>query len=143
MSGEHGGQDALLERIHGFIVAGERNELSEDRWNEFEALLRENDEVALIDFGLARALDGSTPSTRTGVLRGSPYYMSPEAWAGKVLDEQADIWSLGVVLFEPSVVNVSPPAEMPAPAAVPPTAAPFPLRLSARPRCHNPRAPWR
>src|ERR1700742_1755255 len=63
-------------------------------------MLRENDEVALIDFGLARALDGSTPSTRTGVLRGSPYYMSPEQAQGDLLDARSDFYSLGIIYFE-------------------------------------------
>jgi DNA-binding NarL/FixJ family response regulator len=63
-------------------------------------MLRENDEVALIDFGLARALDGSTPSTRTGVLRGSPYYMSPEQAMGELLDVRSDFYSLGIMLYE-------------------------------------------
>src|SRR5262249_359086 len=60
----------------------------------------ENDAVALIDFGLARALDGSTPSTRTGVLRGSPYYMSPEQALGEVLDARSDFYSLGIMYYE-------------------------------------------
>jgi len=63
-------------------------------------MLRENDEVALIDFGLARALDGSTPSTRTGVLRGSPYYMSPEQAQGEQLDARSDFYSLGIMFYE-------------------------------------------
>jgi len=63
-------------------------------------MLRDNDEVALIDFGLARALDGSTPSTRTGVLRGSPYYMSPEQAQGEVLDVRSDFYSLGIMFYE-------------------------------------------
>jgi DNA-binding NarL/FixJ family response regulator len=63
-------------------------------------MLRENDDVALIDFGLARALDGSTPSTRTGVLRGSPYYMSPEQAMGELLDARSDFYSLGVMYYE-------------------------------------------
>ena len=45
-------------------------------------MLRENDGVALIDFGLARPFDGNTISTHTGVLLGSPYYMSPEQALG-------------------------------------------------------------
>jgi CheY-like chemotaxis protein len=63
-------------------------------------MLRENDDVALIDFGLARALDGSTPSTRTGVLRGSPYYMSPEQAQGEILDVRSDFYSLGIMFYE-------------------------------------------
>jgi DNA-binding response OmpR family regulator len=63
-------------------------------------MLRENGDVALIDFGLARALDGSTPSTRTGVLRGSPYYMSPEQALGETLDARSDFYSLGIMFYE-------------------------------------------
>ena len=63
-------------------------------------MLRENGDVALIDFGLARALDGSTPSTRIGVLRGSPYYMSPEQALGEVLDARSDFYSLGIMYYE-------------------------------------------
>jgi DNA-binding response OmpR family regulator len=63
-------------------------------------MLRDNDDVALIDFGLARALDGSTPSTRTGVLRGSPYYMSPEQAQGEQLDVRSDFYSLGIMFYE-------------------------------------------
>jgi DNA-binding response OmpR family regulator len=63
-------------------------------------MLRENGDVALIDFGLARALDGSSASTRTGVLRGSPYYMSPEQAMGEVLDARSDFYSLGIMFYE-------------------------------------------
>jgi hypothetical protein len=66
-------------------------------------MLRENDAVALIDFGLARQIDGSTTSLQTGqtgVLRGSPYYMSPEQALGDVLDARSDFYSLGIMLYE-------------------------------------------
>jgi DNA-binding response OmpR family regulator len=62
-------------------------------------MLRENDEVVLIDFGLARAAN-SAGTTRTGRLRGSPYYMSPEQAQGLLLDARTDLYSLGVILFE-------------------------------------------
>ena len=63
-------------------------------------MLRENDGVALIDFGLARSLQGNTASTHTGVLLGSPYYMSPEQALGETLDARSDFYSLGIICYE-------------------------------------------
>ena len=63
-------------------------------------MLRDNDSVALIDFGLARSVDGNTISTQTGVLLGSPYYMSPEQAQGESLDARSDFYSLGVICYE-------------------------------------------
>jgi DNA-binding NarL/FixJ family response regulator len=63
-------------------------------------MLRENDAIVLIDFGLARQLGGNLKSTRTGVLRGSPYYMSPEQAMGEELDARSDLYSLGIIYFE-------------------------------------------
>lgn len=63
-------------------------------------MLRENDDIALIDFGLARTLNGSSYTTRTGVLRGSPYYMSPEQALGEELDARSDLYGLGVIYYE-------------------------------------------
>jgi len=63
-------------------------------------MLRDNGNVVLIDFGLARSLLSGDGSTRTGVLRGSPYYMSPEQAQGEALDARTDIYSLGVILYE-------------------------------------------
>jgi DNA-binding NarL/FixJ family response regulator len=63
-------------------------------------MLRETDEVVLIDFGLARNLQGELQSTRKGVLRGSPYYMSPEQALGEKLDARTDLYSLGIIFYE-------------------------------------------
>jgi DNA-binding response OmpR family regulator len=63
-------------------------------------MLRDDDDVALIDFGLARTLEGGLQSTRTGVLRGSPYYMSPEQALGEELDARTDFYSLGIIFYE-------------------------------------------
>ena len=63
-------------------------------------MLRENDTIVLIDFGLARSLGGAGNLTRTGVLRGSPFYMSPEQALGEDLDGRTDLYSLGILFYE-------------------------------------------
>jgi serine/threonine-protein kinase len=55
--------------------------------------------VKIMDFGIAR-LHEPTVKTQTGVLLGSPQYMSPEQIVGQHFDHRADIFSLGLVLYE-------------------------------------------
>jgi serine/threonine-protein kinase len=54
--------------------------------------------VTITDFGLARAIDDAS-LTRTGVLAGTPAYMSPEQARGEVVDNRADLFSLGSVMY--------------------------------------------
>jgi serine/threonine-protein kinase len=64
---------------------------------------RPDGEIKVLDFGLAKPLTWSgdpAEITQTGVVGGTPAYMSPEQAAGDVVDSQADVWSFGVVLFE-------------------------------------------
>ena len=63
-------------------------------------MLREDGSVVLIDFGIAKGIDSTGHSTAIGVLRGSPYYMSPEQAQGVPLDARSDLYSAGVMLFE-------------------------------------------
>ena len=56
------------------------------------------DRVMLTDFGLARAVDDAT-LTRTGIIAGTPQYMSPEQANGDAVDHRSDLFSLGSVLY--------------------------------------------
>ncbi|HEY6620297.1 MAG TPA: HEAT repeat domain-containing protein [Steroidobacteraceae bacterium] len=57
--------------------------------------------LKIVDFGVAAAQSqGDTQLTKTGYVIGSPKYMAPEQILGKKVDERADIYSLGVIMYE-------------------------------------------
>jgi serine/threonine protein kinase len=62
-------------------------------------LLTREGQVKVVDFGIARMEEGEE-LTRTGAFVGTPAYMSPEQILGERLDGRADIFSLGVVMYE-------------------------------------------
>lgn len=55
--------------------------------------------VKITDFGIAR-MESAAVRTQTGMVLGSPKYMSPEQVMGKLIDQRSDIFSLGVMLYE-------------------------------------------
>jgi serine/threonine-protein kinase len=57
--------------------------------------------LKIVDFGVAAAASsGDTQLTKTGYVIGSPKYMAPEQILGKKVDATADIYSIGVIMYE-------------------------------------------
>lgn len=64
-------------------------------------LIGAGEHVKIVDFGLAAAAThGASRLTRSGLLLGTPTYMAPEQIEGRDLDHRADIYSLGVLMYE-------------------------------------------
>jgi serine/threonine-protein kinase len=64
-------------------------------------LINQEGLLKIVDFGVAAAhREGDTQLTKTGYVIGSPKYMAPEQILGKKVDERADIYALGVILYE-------------------------------------------
>ncbi len=62
---------------------------------------RDDDFVKVLDFGIAKMLGGdSTSLTNTGMIFGTPTYMSPEQGQGYDVDHRSDLYAVGVILFE-------------------------------------------
>jgi serine/threonine-protein kinase len=60
----------------------------------------EGDRVTLTDFGIAKAASEAQQLTRTGMLMGTPEYMSPEQASGAKVDHRTDLYALGVVMYQ-------------------------------------------
>lgn len=64
-------------------------------------LINNNDEVKIVDFGLAAAASSADSRiTKTGILVGTPTYMAPEQVRARAIDQRTDIYSLGILMYE-------------------------------------------
>lgn len=59
-----------------------------------------NRKVSLMDFGLAYSMEQQGGLTRTGVLMGTPHYMSPEQAKGQSVDSRSDLFTVGLIFYE-------------------------------------------
>jgi serine/threonine-protein kinase PpkA len=63
-------------------------------------MFRENNRLAILDFGLARELDATSTLTQKGMVMATPLYMSPEQCLGQPHDPRGDLYATGVILYE-------------------------------------------
>jgi tetratricopeptide (TPR) repeat protein len=63
-------------------------------------MIQDDGGVTVMDFGLARSADMASDLTHTGVIMGTPVYMSPEQASGLPADSRSDIFSVGVIFYE-------------------------------------------
>ena len=86
---------AALHYAHGRGVIHRDIKPDNILWSERHSLMK------LVDFGLARMFGDQTEihMTRTGMVVGTPHYMSPEQVSGKVLDQRSDVYSFGATLY--------------------------------------------
>ncbi len=98
---------AQLDRLHSFLadIDGQRRAVVHGDIKPSNVQIGLNDEVRLLDFGIAKAI--TFTHSRTNHNFGSPSYCSPERLSRAQVDHQADLWAVGVTLYE--MVAGSPP----------------------------------
>ncbi len=101
--------DILIQTCHGLAAAHDKQIVHRDMKPEnifITHVPSANGGVSfvpkLLDFGIAKVSgnDGDNNLTRTGMIFGTPFYMSPEQALGQGVDHRADIYAMGVILYE-------------------------------------------
>ncbi len=90
--------DIVVQVAKGLAYAHEHDIVHRDVKPSNIMIVRDG-HVKITDFGIAR-MASSAVRTQTGMVLGSPKYMSPEQVMGKAIDQRSDIFSLGVMLYE-------------------------------------------
>ncbi len=106
------GRLSRADLIHVFIQVAEALALAHDKGIVHRDLKPDNVFLVneggdphfakLLDFGIAKVMAGDNPTaglTETGVILGTPYYMSPEQARAEVVDHRSDIYALGVMMY--------------------------------------------
>lgn len=98
----------LMSAIGGGVAAAHRQGIVHRDLKPLNVMLQDglpvNEAVRILDFGLAKIKSGeilgSFVAAQTSGLMGSPFYMAPEQWSDEEPDARADIYSLGVMLYQ-------------------------------------------
>jgi serine/threonine protein kinase/tetratricopeptide (TPR) repeat protein len=88
-----------LQMAEGLAAAHEAGVIHRDL-KPANVLLERGGRIVITDFGIARALQGTDATLQTGGLLGTPAYMAPEQIAGERIEAPADLYALGLILYE-------------------------------------------
>ncbi len=85
--------------VSGLVAAHEEGVVHRDL-KPANIMIDGEDEIVILDFGLARSVSGLTLGTATGALMGTLEYMAPEQASGSRVDQRADIYAFGLIFHE-------------------------------------------
>ncbi len=91
--------DTMIATASALGGAHERNMIHRDV-KPSNVMIDRSGNVKVMDFGLAKAASADGSLTQSGVIMGTPNYLSPEQGRGDPIDGRADLYSLGVVMYE-------------------------------------------
>ena len=104
--GSMGGDEALgiVEQVASALSAAHgRGIVHRDLKPDNIFLIRRGNQshfVKVLDFGIAKVGGANSKLTKTGMVFGTPHYMSPEQAAGQTVDARTDIYALGIIMYE-------------------------------------------
>ena len=90
----------LVQEIALGLIAAQKQQLIHRDIKPANIWVSDDGSIQLLDFGLARVADDDSGLTATGMLAGTPNYMSPEQAKGLELDGRSDLFSLGCVMYK-------------------------------------------
>ena len=95
----------LIQTGHGLAAAHKKGIVHRDMKpeNVYVTTTPEGEDVAkILDFGIAKVsgADGNNHLTKTGTIFGTPFYMAPEQALGQNVDQRADVYAVGVIMYE-------------------------------------------
>jgi serine/threonine-protein kinase len=92
--------DRLLNQIGSALAYAHQQGIIHRDLKPQNVLLDKHGNAILTDFGIAHLLSANVMLTQNGETVGTPAYMPPEQWQSRALDARADIYALGVILYE-------------------------------------------
>jgi serine/threonine-protein kinase len=90
----------IIDDVLAVVAAAHASEIVHRDLKPANVFLTRSGRTIVLDFGVAKLLDGTATLTRTGAMIGTPAYMAPEQIQAHPLDGRADIYAVGVMLYE-------------------------------------------